>query len=157
MLTLFRSRLHEAADIIQKLQLIAQELPQGKFSDAIRDIEKKYVEIERALIEEFVRAHRSGDKTRMRDIAAILSHFRGYNQCVDAFIEQIQLQQQPVTKKAKDVFKEIVPLCETSWKLIDQVRTTVMFSSRRRLCYHDIHDSFSRSSLIPTRSWASLC
>ena len=76
-----RSRLHEAADIIQKLQLIAQELPaHRRFDDAVRGIEKKYAEIERALIEEFVKSHRSDDLARMRDIAAILSHFRGYNQ-----------------------------------------------------------------------------
>jgi exocyst complex component 5 len=109
--------LHEAADIIQKLQLIAQELPPKKFEDAIAAIEKKYAEIEKALIEEFVKSHRSNDCHRMNDIALILSHFKGYNQCVDAFIEQIQLQQY----RGKDIFKDIVPLCDSSWKLIEQV------------------------------------
>lgn len=135
-----KSRLHEAADIIQKLQLIAQELPPRRkcFQDAIAGIEKKYAEIERALIEEFVKSHRSGDYARMKEIASILSHFRGYSQCVDAFIEQIQLQHSSAAAAAgvqglsllkggagggreKDVFKEVVPLCEKSWALIGQV------------------------------------
>lgn len=50
----------------------------------------KYDEIERALIEEFVEAHRKDDVGRMKEIAAILSHFKGYTQCVDAFIEHSQ-------------------------------------------------------------------
>jgi len=49
--------------------------------------------------------------------ASILSHFKGYNACIDAFIEQIQLQQY----RGKDIFKDIVPLCEASWGIIQQV------------------------------------
>jgi hypothetical protein len=98
--------------------LIAQELPSGKyvfrqtvvhghvvdiegwyeaiipicrFEKAKKKIATKYDEIERSLIEEFVKAHRSDDKGRMNEIATILSHFKGYPQCVDAFIEQSQM------------------------------------------------------------------
>ena len=109
--------MHEAAEIIQKLQLIAQELPPRKFSEAIKAIDKKYMEIERDLIEEFVKSHRSNDYPRMKEIAVILSHFKGYNQCVDAFIEQIQVQHH----RGKDIFRDVLPLCESSWKLIGQV------------------------------------
>lgn len=111
-------QIDEAADIIQKLHLIAQELPSGKyvfrqtvvhghvvsiersneavipfcrFEKAKKKIATKYDEIERSLIEEFVKAHRSDDKGRMKEIATILSHFKGYPQCVDAFIEQSQM------------------------------------------------------------------
>ena len=90
-----KARLHEAADIIQKLQLTAQELPSGKsdFADAKRRIDAKYSEVESALIEEFVKSHRSGDKVRMKDLALILSGFKSYHACVDAFIEQqVQLK-----------------------------------------------------------------
>jgi hypothetical protein len=38
-----------------------------------------------------VKAHRSDDKGRMKEIATILSHFKGYPQCIDAFIEQSQM------------------------------------------------------------------
>lgn len=51
----------------------------------------KYDEIERALIEEFMEAHKINNIARMKEIASILSNFRGYSQCVDAFIEQSQM------------------------------------------------------------------
>jgi hypothetical protein len=112
-----KARLHEAADIVQKLQLIAQELPEAEFSPAQRAIEAKYAETERLLIEEFVRHHRSEDTVRMAELALILSHFRGYSQCVNAFIEQIQL----TSFRGKDPFKDIVPLCKASWATISAV------------------------------------
>ena len=62
-----------------------------RFEQAKRKISTKYDEIERALIEDFVRAHRSENKPRMKEIATILSQFKGYSQCVDAFIEESQM------------------------------------------------------------------
>ncbi|XP_023341495.1 exocyst complex component 5 [Eurytemora carolleeae] len=112
-----KSRLYEAADIIQKLNLIGQELPEKEFSHARRSIDAKYNEIEKALIEEFIKHHRSDDKVKMAELAVILSHFRGYNECVNAFIEQIQL----TSLRGKDPFKDIVPLCRQSWDTISQV------------------------------------
>ena len=86
----FYKQLFEAADIIQKLQLVAQELPSGRFRVAQTLIGQKYDEIERSLIEEFARAQVKRDRARMKHIASILSHFKGYSQCIDAFIEQSQ-------------------------------------------------------------------
>lgn len=119
-----KTRLHEAADVIQKLHLTAQELPNAEFSEARRRIDAKYTEIENALIEEFVKSHRSNDRQRMKDLAQILSGFKSYNACVDAFIEQqVQLKQQLSVgqKNRGDLFKETVPLCESSWKVIEAV------------------------------------
>ena len=53
----------------------------------------------------------------MAELALILSHFRGYNECVNAFIEQIQLS----SFRGKDPFKDIVPLCSKSWTTISVV------------------------------------
>lgn len=53
-------------------------------------IVKKYDEIERSLIEEFIKQHSHNNLTRMKEIASILTHFKGYSQCVDAFIEYSQ-------------------------------------------------------------------
>ena len=53
----------------------------------------------------------------MAELALIVSHFRGYNECIDAFIEQIQL----TSFRGKDPFKDIAPLCKVSWKTISQV------------------------------------
>lgn len=61
-----------------------------RFDSAKQKIAEKYDEIERSLIMEFVIAHRAGDKDRMKEIAGTLSHFKGYSQCVDAFIEEAQ-------------------------------------------------------------------
>lgn len=86
-----KSRLFEAADIIQKLYLIAQDLPSEKFGEAKRKIDAKYDEIERGLIEEFAAAQKTEDIEKMKKIATILSQFKGYSQCIDAYIEQSQM------------------------------------------------------------------
>lgn len=77
--------------MIQKLYTIAQELPPDKFEVAKKKIEAKYDEIERNLIEEFVRAQNQGNVTKMKDIATIMTNFKGYSQCVDAYIETSQM------------------------------------------------------------------
>ncbi|KDR06665.1 exocyst complex component 5 isoform X2 [Zootermopsis nevadensis] len=112
-----KTQIDEAADIIQKLHLIAQELPSGKFEKAKKKIAAKYDEIERSLIEEFVKAHRSDDKGRMKEIATILSHFKGYPQCIDAFIEQSQMG----AFTGKDVFHDVIPLCEKNFSVMTEV------------------------------------
>lgn len=110
-------KLYEGADVIQKLHLISQELPVEKFDKARKRIAQKYDEIERALIEEFVRAHRADDKAKMKEIASILSHFKGYSQCIDAFIEQSQMG----AFIGVNIFVDIVPLCAKSQVIIEEV------------------------------------
>uniref|UniRef100_A0A8D8Y3G9 Exocyst complex component 5 n=1 Tax=Cacopsylla melanoneura TaxID=428564 RepID=A0A8D8Y3G9_9HEMI len=112
-----KDHIDEAADIIQKLYHISQEIPDEKFAEAKKKIAVKYDEIERSFIEEFVKAHRTLDLNRMKEIASILSHFKGYAQCVDAYIEQCQLS----TFNGKDPFREVIPLCERSFKTIHTV------------------------------------
>jgi hypothetical protein len=89
-----KEKLFEAAEVIQKLQTIAQDLTSGaspsKFDPAVKKINQKYDEIERMLIEEFVSAQTREDHERMKQIAHILYNFKGYSQCVDLFIEQSQ-------------------------------------------------------------------
>lgn len=62
----------------------------NRFEEAKRKIEQKYDEIERTLIDQFIQAQENNSLQRMKEIASILSHFKGYSQCVDAFIEQSQ-------------------------------------------------------------------
>jgi len=47
----------------------------------------------------------------------MLSQFKRYSDCIDAFIEQIQTRR----SHEKEIFKQIVPLCEESWATIHQV------------------------------------
>ncbi|RZF42188.1 hypothetical protein LSTR_LSTR004337 [Laodelphax striatellus] len=111
-----KSQIDEAADVIQKLYLISQELPSGKFEEPKKKIAAKYDEIERALIEEFVEAHKLQNVSRMKEIANILSNFKNYSQCVNAFIEESQ-----GAFTGKDVFNEVIPLCEKNFLLIKEV------------------------------------
>lgn len=111
------TRIDEAADIIQKLYIIAQDLPTPKFLTVNKRIEKKYDEIERALIEEFATKQRRDDLKRMKEIANVLSQFKGYSQCIDAYIEQSQ----GGCLLIKDVFSYLLPLCEKNNQIINEV------------------------------------
>lgn len=111
-----KTRLYEAADIIQKLYTIAQDLP-NKFAEAKRKIETKYDEIERNLIEEFASAQKQENIDKMRTIADILSQFKGYSQCIDAYIEQSQM----TTYGEKGLFVQILPMCRHHYAIIKRV------------------------------------
>ncbi|KAJ8941941.1 hypothetical protein NQ318_013274 [Aromia moschata] len=110
-------RIDEAADIIQKLYLISQDLPSPKFESVKRKIERKYCDIEKALIEEFANAITNEDLKRMKEIAAVLSQFKGYSQCIDAYIDQSQAG----CLLSKDVFGHLLPLCKYNYELIEKV------------------------------------
>uniref|UniRef100_A0A3B4CK33 Exocyst complex component 5 n=1 Tax=Pygocentrus nattereri TaxID=42514 RepID=A0A3B4CK33_PYGNA len=71
-------KIKEAADIIQKLHLIAQELPFDRFADVKAKIASKYHDLERQLIQEFTAAQRRGEIGRMREVAAVLLHFKAH-------------------------------------------------------------------------------
>lgn len=114
----------EDADVIHKLYLIAQELPKtDKFEKSRERIEQEYNNMERELIEEFVKAYRCDDKSQMREIAMIMSNFKGYNQCIDAFIEQslmgVIVGSGPLDHK--EGFSEILPLCEKIQTIVRDV------------------------------------
>ncbi|XP_013404550.1 exocyst complex component 5 [Lingula anatina] len=112
------AQLQAAADVIQKLYVISQEIPQNdRFNKAREGIAKKYDEIEMALIEDFVRAHNEGQTRKMKKIALVLSNFKGYNQCIDAFIEESQRG----AFLKPGIFDEILPLCEKTSELINEV------------------------------------
>lgn len=112
-----KGKLFEAADIIQKLYMISQDLPASRFANAKKKIEGKYDEIEMALIEEFATAQKMEKIDRMKEISTILSQFKGYSQVIDVYIEQSQA----VTYGGRDVFDGIVPLCHKNYKIIQQV------------------------------------
>lgn len=70
--------------------MIAQDLPNDKFGIAKKKIEAKYDEVERNLIEEFALAQKSENIEKMKELANILSQFKGYSQCIDVYIELSQ-------------------------------------------------------------------
>ncbi|XP_071833640.1 exocyst complex component 5-like isoform X3 [Apostichopus japonicus] len=110
-------QIQDAADVIQKLQLISQELPQDQFEKPKRRIQEKYNKIEEDLIAEFRAAYRSGDKGRMKELASILTHFKGYNRCIDAFIEESQSHAYIIS----DICEDLLPICEKANELVHEV------------------------------------
>uniref|UniRef100_G3SAM6 Exocyst complex component 5 n=1 Tax=Gorilla gorilla gorilla TaxID=9595 RepID=G3SAM6_GORGO len=84
-------KIKEAADIIQKLHLIAQELPFDRFSEVKSKIASKYHDLECQLIQEFTTAQRRGEISKMREVAAVLLHLKGYSLCVDVYTKQCQV------------------------------------------------------------------
>ncbi|CAB1335215.1 unnamed protein product [Coregonus sp. 'balchen'] len=107
----------EAADIIQKLHLIAQELPFDRFADVKAKIASKYHDLERQLIQEFTAAQRRGEIGRMREVAAVLLHFKGYAHCVDVYIKQCQ----EGAYMRSDVFEDTALLCQRVNKQVGEV------------------------------------
>uniref|UniRef100_A0A8C2FHJ6 Exocyst complex component 5 n=1 Tax=Cyprinus carpio TaxID=7962 RepID=A0A8C2FHJ6_CYPCA len=89
-------KIKEAADIIQKLHLIAQEWSLGKYHD-----------LERQLIQEFTAAQRRGEIGRMREVAAVLLHFK-VCQMFGAYMRN-------------DVFEDIAILCQRVNKQVGEV------------------------------------
>ncbi|XP_069494177.1 exocyst complex component 5 isoform X2 [Ambystoma mexicanum] len=101
-------KIKEAADIIQKLHLIAQELPFDRFAEVKSKIASKYHDLELQLIQEFTSAQRKGEILRMREVAAVLLHFKGYSHCVDVYIKQCQ----EGAYMRNDIFEDSAVLCQ---------------------------------------------
>lgn len=115
---LTKQNIYENSDLIQKLHLIAQELPSGgKFDETKVRITTKYSQIESDLIDEFRNAHEIGDVEKMTQLASILAHFKGFQTCVDTFITDAQRD----AYMRSNVFEDIVQLCKTTQKLVHQV------------------------------------
>ncbi|ESO94153.1 hypothetical protein LOTGIDRAFT_215620 [Lottia gigantea] len=111
-------QLQLAADIIQKLHLIALELPVGgKFDRARQKIAEKYDNIERELIGEFKNAHREKDLKKMKKIASVMTNFKGYGQCIDAFITESQRN----AFLKPNIFDDVLPLCEKTNEVVHAV------------------------------------
>lgn len=110
-------QINEAANIIQKLSLIAQELPSERFDAVKKKIKECHDGVEEALIKEFENAHHQGSISRMRSCAETLLPFKGYSQCIDSFIKQSQKGQ----FRSADVFQDVMPLCEQVHSMVEKV------------------------------------
>uniref|UniRef100_G1SE01 Exocyst complex component 5 n=1 Tax=Oryctolagus cuniculus TaxID=9986 RepID=G1SE01_RABIT len=111
------NQIKEAADIIQKLHLIAQELPFDRFSEVKSKIASKYHDLECQLIQEFTSAQRRGEISRMREVAAVLLHFKGYSHCVDVYIKQCQ----EGAYMRNDIFEDAAILCQRVNKQVGDI------------------------------------
>ncbi|KAE9550703.1 hypothetical protein FO519_006086 [Halicephalobus sp. NKZ332] len=107
-------RLLESAEMIQKLSSISQELAREKFANVQIRIAHKYEEIEQLLIEEFIKSH---DRKKMREIAVILSEFKRFSECLDAFVERVQSG----AFRSGNVFDDILTLCEKTQPMVEEI------------------------------------
>nr|XP_048285986.1 exocyst complex component 5 [Myodes glareolus] len=110
-------KIKEAADVIQKLHLIAQELPFDRFSEVKSKIASKYHDLECQLIQEFTNAQRRGEISRMREVAAVLLHFKGYSHCIDVYIKQCQ----EGAYLRNDIFEDAAILCQRVNKQVGDI------------------------------------
>uniref|UniRef100_A0A915DYX2 Exocyst complex component 5 n=1 Tax=Ditylenchus dipsaci TaxID=166011 RepID=A0A915DYX2_9BILA len=104
----------ESAEMIQKLSSISQELAREKYAAVQMRIAHKYDEIEQLLIEEFIKSH---DRKRLKEIANILSEFKGFSQCLDAFVERVQNS----AFRSGNVFEDILALCEKTNPMLAEI------------------------------------
>ncbi|KAK0399380.1 hypothetical protein QR680_003016 [Steinernema hermaphroditum] len=110
-------QLLESAEMIQKLYSVSQELAKDKFLNVQLRIAHKYEEIEGLMIEEFVKAHQNGDRRKMKDVAVILSEFKRYSACLDAFVEHMQYG----AFRSTDVFCDVLALCEKTYPMLEEI------------------------------------
>ena len=100
-----RHRLDEQADVIRKLRLIALELSDSKFHETKIQIKRKYDDIEKNLVERFREATENNQKDQMKQYADILSNFKGYQKCIDEFVDMSIKKIQPVKS---GVFQHVI-------------------------------------------------
>uniref|UniRef100_T1J593 Exocyst complex component 5 n=1 Tax=Strigamia maritima TaxID=126957 RepID=T1J593_STRMM len=115
-----KSQLHDAADVIQKLNMVAEELTLEnllRFDAVKKRISDKYEEIEKLLIDQFKEAHITGNREEMKQVALILSPFKHYSECIAAFIKHSQ----GVMKSWKEIFPRVLPLCKTNYAIMNEV------------------------------------
>ena len=78
-------------------------------------IAHKYDEIEQLLIGEFLKS--GHDRKRLREIANILSEFKGFSQCIDAFVERVQNS----AFRSGNVFDDILTLCQKASPMVEEI------------------------------------
>uniref|UniRef100_A0A8V0Z1N9 Exocyst complex component 5 n=1 Tax=Gallus gallus TaxID=9031 RepID=A0A8V0Z1N9_CHICK len=89
----------------------------NEFSEVKSKIASKYHDLECQLIQEFTSAQRRGEISRMREVAAVLLHFKGYSHCVDVYIKQCQ----EGAFLRNDVFEDAAILCQRVNKQVGEV------------------------------------
>ncbi|KAK3746309.1 hypothetical protein QZH41_015392, partial [Actinostola sp. cb2023] len=136
-------QIHEAANIIQKLSIIAQELP----LDRCFFFEGHYTQVENNLIRQFKYAHHEGDRQKMRACADTLVPFKGYSHCIDTFIEQCQKGQ----FYSKNVFEAAIPLCENAHSQINDVfgsNAEIIMGKLVQNIHEGVFQKYIQSSLV---------
>jgi exocyst complex component 5 len=127
------SKLEQAAEIIYKLHLLANDLKDQRFIQANALINSKYKDIEFKLIQSFHQSFFRADKKSMKKYIRILYNFKEYQTCISEFIKNSQLPMQ----YTKDIFADIIPLCKSTNEIITEI-----FNSNERVMEQFVRDLF---------------
>jgi len=146
------SMLNETADIIRKLYLIAQELPESQFEAVKMRITEKYKKTEKELLLKFRDASQENNVEQMQQMAETLSSYQHYTHCVDAFIEQAvhQLVEQgmndDIFSQVEDLIGHVSPQISQVFNSPEQVTAKLIHS-----CYDEQIQEYIRFKLNPMK------
>lgn len=118
------TKLTEGADLINKLNLLANELPLTEdYSSLRKNIADKYVDIENQLVGKFFEALQASDVKRMRLYASTLQQFQhGSAQCMNNYIgHHIHNMVQSNPASSDDIFKTLETRCAKVYKQMSEV------------------------------------
>uniref|UniRef100_A0A2K6FSC4 Exocyst complex component 5 n=1 Tax=Propithecus coquereli TaxID=379532 RepID=A0A2K6FSC4_PROCO len=104
--------LKKSSQMIVTMQVSATPVPWDKML-----MNCKYHDLECQLIQEFTSAQRRGEISRMREVAAVLLHFKGYSHCVDVYIKQCQ----EGAYLRNDIFEDAAILCQRVNKQVGDI------------------------------------
>jgi len=110
-------RINETADVVRKLHLIAQELPDSNFQEVKLSILNQYKKVEKELLNKFRSAGENNDIEQMQLTAETLSRYQNYQLCVDAYVEEA-LRQIDVDES---IFEQITSLIDGKSSQISKV------------------------------------
>eukprot|EP00048_Salpingoeca_helianthica_P017199 m.236011 g.236011 ORF g.236011 m.236011 type:complete len:706 (-) comp20395_c0_seq1:75-2192(-) len=111
------ANIHQAADIIQKLKYIADEMPPGHVAVARERIGQLLETVKARLLQGFRRAY--GDVDLMREFAHTLYPFQAYPSCVEHFNQHFIEQEYPIGDT--NVCRAILATCSKAKAVVDQV------------------------------------
>ena len=119
------SALYAAADVVLKLELIAQDLPTEdvRFDSARLRIVDRYTRVECALLDRFHADLVGGDTgpecyEEMKAAAHVLSQFHGYQRCVDLFVGECLIR---VDAGGGDMFAAVATSVRLTCHLVEKV------------------------------------
>eukprot|EP01135_Chromosphaera_perkinsii_P007519 Nk52_evm3s913 gene=Nk52_evmTU3s913 len=121
-------QVQKGADAIQKLYFIVQELTSERFSVARDRINERYSVIESVLLDRFQEAYRDDDLDKMTECSETLYTFKGYEKCVEMYINQhrfffdsFSINQESVNTDSLALFQEIFETCKEEQSIISIV------------------------------------
>eukprot|EP00051_Salpingoeca_urceolata_P018450 m.258867 g.258867 ORF g.258867 m.258867 type:complete len:724 (-) comp19199_c1_seq1:35-2206(-) len=140
------SNLHDAADLIQKLQFVVSELPAQRFQRVKHRVDVVFEEVESRLRAAFRESFDDHDELKL--LAYTLYPFKIYSVCLLDFIKEF-IRRNYKTSEDCDVWEALPKTCELAYEVIAEVFRSpeaVMLSFVQEIV-HTVLQSYVSSSL----------